>query len=384
MPDPGLVSISFAQVLLLLLYPLTGFIGLMLVERAVCSDVGLGRWFIERLGLLGLAVLGFVLLGFGIMFPVEWSVTGLLPIPEFTYLAPDDGLVYIRLIDIMSMGALLGTAVMVVAVLRGLGVRLRALVLLVLWMSVIQFPLVGAWIWGGGWVDTFGASEYYGTGLTHVFPGIVFLVAAGMASRLRPAEASGAGPFSRWLFGLGAFLIWVSQQPTLWSWVRDDYALGRTLLFRWMFLGLVVTFALPFVLNRIRYARPYIQVLGCGMVGSSLWSVALIASDLYSMGAFLLLALSPAVVWAVFLLIDHWRISDPAGVIPVALVCGSLGIVSLGVFPFAPPHQPVAWWVQWAYVGSILVMAGGATAVILAFLHLKGWFLRGYSAGQNL
>ena len=102
-------------------------------------------------------------------------------------------------------------AVITVALITGAfaeRMRFGAFVLFsLLWTTLVYDPLAH-WVWGGGWLQTFGALDFAGGTVVHVSSGVSALVAVLVLGHRRGKRGHEATPHSVLLTVVGAALLW--------------------------------------------------------------------------------------------------------------------------------------------------------------------------------
>jgi Amt family ammonium transporter len=102
-------------------------------------------------------------------------------------------------------------AIITVALITGAfaeRMRFGAFVLFsLLWTTLVYDPLAH-WVWGGGWLQTFGALDFAGGTVVHVSSGVSALVAVLVLGHRRGKRGHEATPHSVLLTVVGAALLW--------------------------------------------------------------------------------------------------------------------------------------------------------------------------------
>ena len=212
----------------------------------------------------------------------------------------------------------------------------------------IIYPVVGHWIWGGGWLSSFGAGmlDFAGSTVVHSTGGWLALTGAiVLGPRLGKYDSEGkprpiAG-HNLPLAALGVFILWLgwfgfnpgSQMgadaaPIAHIAVTTNLAAAAgaitAMITAWIFLG-----------------KPD---AGMSLNGALAGLVAITAGCAFvtPVSAAIIGALGGIVVVLSVLLLERLRIDDPVGAISVHGTCGALGTILLGFFHELPasPGDP--------------------------------------------
>ena len=78
----------------------------------------------------------------------------------------------------------------------------------ILWLFVVYVPLAH-WVWGGGWLQTYGVLDFAGGTVVHINAGIAGLVAALMLGKRRGYGSDNLAPYDLSMAVIGTGLLWV-------------------------------------------------------------------------------------------------------------------------------------------------------------------------------
>ncbi len=200
----------------------------------------------------------------------------------------------------------------------------------------IIYPIVGHWIWGGGWLSDFGMSDFAGSTVVHSTGGWLALTGAiVLGPRLGKYDGEGKprpiaghnlplaalGVFILWLgwFGfnpgsqMGADALDISKIAVTTNLAASAGAI-TAMITAWVFLGK------PDAGMSLNGALAGLVAITAGCASVSPVSAAIIG------------ALGGIVVVLSVLLFEKLRIDDPVGAISVHGTCGALGTILLGFF----------------------------------------------------
>jgi Amt family ammonium transporter len=212
-------------------------------------------------------------------------------------------------------------------------------------ISAFIYPVVGHWVWGGGWLANLGFHDFAGSTVVHAVGGFTALIGAAMIGpRIGRFNPDGSGnPISGHslpLAMLGVFILWFgwygfNAGSTLGMddpWTVAHIALTTTLAAS---TGSIAAMALAW----IKYGKPDLTLalngaLGglvsitapCAVVGT--WEAIVIG--LFG-GIFVILGIE---------LLNRIRVDDPVGAFPVHGICGIWGTLAVGIFGKAALGAP--------------------------------------------
>jgi Amt family ammonium transporter len=282
-----------------------------------------------------MASLGFFLVGYGLMFGdgngfmglKGWCLYGLEPttsgLPLYAFW--------------LFQAAFCGAAATIVA--GGMAERMKfpAYLIYSFIISAFIYPIVGHWIWGGGWLSEMGFADFAGSTVVHTVGGCAALVGT---SILKPREGKYAidgkpnvlAGHNIPLASLGVFILWFgwfgfNAGSTLG--VTDGSNIARIAINTNLAAALGGIAAMATVWKR--FGKPDLSM---AMNGALAGLVAITAPCAYvDPWAALVIGIIAgyAVVRGVELL-DKLHIDDPVGAFPVHGICGIWGTLSVGIF----------------------------------------------------
>lgn len=227
-------------------------------------------------------------------------------------------------------------------------------------ISALVYPVIGHWIWGGGWLAKLGMLDFAGSTVVHSVGGWFALCGAIMLGpRLgkygRDGKVHPIPGHSMSLATLGTFILWVgwfgfnpgSTMGLDWDGISNT-AVTTNLAAAAGVLAAMVT-------SWIKFGKPDI---GMALNGALAGLVAITAPCYFvsPAGAVLIGLLAGIVVVHAVVLFDSLKIDDPVGAISVHAVCGVLGTLLTGVLHL---EQGVAYHVEdvaaWRFLGVQLL-----------------------------
>ncbi|MDQ1438283.1 MAG: ammonium transporter, Amt family [Acidimicrobiaceae bacterium] len=282
-------------------------------------------------------------------------------------------------------------------------------------VSGFIYPIFGHWVWGpGGWLgNTMGwfhsmagdavFRDFAGSTVVHTVGGTVALIGAiALGPRLgRKFKRDGGGPtppHDLTMASIGAVILWFGwygfnpgSTLSAMDWTGIGRVAGNTTLAACAGGMIAVLFVYP---------RSYKWDLGMSLNGFLGGLVAITAPCYWvsPTGALIIGGLAGVIVPLAVDLLEHLRIDDPIGAVPVHMVCGIWGTLSVGLFATGQFGLPTADGADTSLavrglfyhggteqlraqaIGSLscLVAVGGAALVIMyAIKAIRGsWSLR--------
>lgn len=227
-------------------------------------------------------------------------------------------------------------------------------ILMGLWVSMFIYPLVGGWVWGGGWLQNLGrfaglgngAVDFAGSGVVHMIGGTLALVGAlvigpriGRFNRDGSANAMPGHDIPMGVLGtIILFFGWFGFNP------------GSSLAFMGAGRVLAVTAAINTLLAGAAGGVAAMTVMwlagpgkkpdpGLSVNGILAGLVAITASCAFvdPPAAVLIGLTAGALVCAATFALEKLQIDDPVGAVPVHFVNGLWGVLAVGIFANGNP-----------------------------------------------
>jgi len=257
--------------------------------------------------------------------------------------APEDGMTpdyadggYTWWTDFLFQGMFAATAATIVSGAVAERMKIGAFMIFTVLYVGLVYPIVGAWKWGGGFLDAWGFYDFAGSTLVHSVGGWAALVAIFLlGSRIgkfgedgKPKAIPGhsiplatAGVLILWLgwFGFNGGSV-LSADPELTSLVLVTTCLSAA-------AGGVVAMVLSFVLYKNLDLTMFLNGILGGLVGITA------GADLMSPNEAILIGLIAGFIIVLGVaLIDKLKLDDPVGAVAVHLICGIWGTLAVGIF----------------------------------------------------
>jgi Amt family ammonium transporter len=282
-----------------------------------------------------MASLGFFLIGYALMFGdgngfcgiKGWCLGGLEPIaggvPLYAFW--------------LFQAAFCGAAATIVA--GGMAERMKFPAYLVysFIISALVYPIIGHWIWGGGWLSKMGFADFAGSTVVHTVGGCAALVGTII---LKPrkgkygldGKANVIAGHSIPLASLGVFILWFgwfgfNAGSTLS--VGDGSLIGRVAINTNLAAALGGIVAMATVWKR--FGKPDLSMAMNGAL-AGLVAVTAPCAFIEPWAAMVIGGVGGYLVVRGVELLDSLKIDDPVGAFPVHGICGIWGSLSVGIF----------------------------------------------------
>jgi Amt family ammonium transporter len=346
------------------------FLEIGLTRQKNTINILFKNFFIITIGLL-LYAIG----GFNLMYPgFEEGAAGFFKFAGFGITAPEGGMTaayadggYTWWTDFLFQGMFAATAATIVSGAVAERIKLTSFMLFSIIYVGLVYPIIGAWKWGGGFLDGMGFYDFAGSTLVHSVGGWAALVAIFLlGARIGRFDKNGkplaipghnlplaaAGVLILWLgwFGFNGGSV-LSADPELTSLTLVTTCLAAA-------AGGISSS----IFSNILYKNFDLTMFMNGVLGG-LVGITAGADQMTPMDAVLIGAIAGVIIVLGVALIDKLRLDDPVGAVAVHLICGIWGTLAVGLFgEMASLNQFL---IQLAGVGIV-----GAFSVICSFAIL--------------
>jgi Amt family ammonium transporter len=346
------------------------FLEIGLTRQKNTINILFKNFFIITIGLL-LYAIG----GFNLMYPgFEEGAAGIFKFAGFGIAAPEGGMTaayadggYTWWTDFLFQGMFAATAATIVSGAVAERIKLTSFMLFSIIYVGLVYPIIGAWKWGGGFLDGMGFYDFAGSTLVHSVGGWAALVAIFLlGARIGRFDKNGkplaipghnlplaaAGVLILWLgwFGFNGGSV-LSADPELTSLTLVTTCLAAA-------AGGISSS----IFSNILYKNFDLTMFMNGVLGG-LVGITAGADQMSPMDAVLIGAIAGVIIVLGVALIDKLRLDDPVGAVAVHLICGIWGTLAVGLFgEMASLDQFL---IQLAGVGIV-----GAFSVICSFAIL--------------
>ena len=314
------------------------FLEIGLTRRKNTVNILFKNFFVITIGLL-LYAIG----GFNLMYPSFEEGEGILKFAGWGISAPEGGMGfgyadggYTWWTDFLFQGMFAATAATIVSGAVAGRIKLTSFMLFTIFYVGLVYPIVGAWNWGGGFLDQMGFYDFAGSTLVHSVGGWgaligIYLLGARIGKfdengkpRVIPGSnipLAAAGVLILWLgwFGFNGGSV-LSADPTLTSLTLVTTCLAAAAggVASALFSNMVYkNYDLTMFMN---------GVLG-GLVGITAGADQMSPTDAIIIGLFAGVIIVLGVGF-----IDRLKLDDPVGAVTVHLICGIWGTLAVGIF----------------------------------------------------
>ena len=314
------------------------FLEIGLTRRKNTVNILFKNFFVITIGLL-LYAIG----GFNLMYPSFEEGEGILKFAGWGISAPEGGMGfgyadggYTWWTDFLFQGMFAATAATIVSGAVAGRIKLTSFMLFTIFYVGLVYPIVGAWKWGGGFLDQMGFYDFAGSTLVHSVGGWgaligIYLLGARIGKfdengkpRVIPGSnipLAAAGVLILWLgwFGFNGGSV-LSADPTLTSLTLVTTCLAAA--------GGGVASAL---FSNIVYKNYDLTMFMNGVLGGLVGITA--GADQMSPTDAIIIGLFAGVIIVLGVgFIDRLKLDDPVGAVTVHLICGIWGTLAVGIF----------------------------------------------------
>ncbi len=203
-------------------------------------------------------------------------------------------------------------------------------------ISFIIYPVIGHWIWGGGWLSKLGFVDFAGSTVVHSVGGWASLVGAAVVGpRIGKYRADGkpnAIPGHNLVIAaLGVFILWFGWFGFNPGSTLSVFAPNLGMIAITTNLSACAGACLAMIVSWIKYGKPDVSMTLNGAL-AGLVGVTAGCASVSAAGAVAIGAIAGVVVIFAVEFFDLIKIDDPVGAVSVHGVCGALGTILVGLF----------------------------------------------------
>ena len=315
------------------------FLEIGLTRQKNTINILFKNFFVITVGLL-LYAIG----GFNLMYPgFEEGSMGILKFAGWGIAAPDGGMTaayadggYTWWTDFLFQGMFAATAATIVSGAVAERIKLSAFMIFAFVYVGLVYPIVGAWKWGGGFLDGMGFYDFAGSTLVHSVGGwaaliAIFLLGARIGKFDKDGKSLAIPGHNLPLAAAGVLILWLgwfgfnggsvlSADPALTSLTLVTTCLAAA-------AGGVASAIFSFIMYKNYDLTMFMNGILGGLVGITA------GADQMSPGDAVIIGLIAGVIIVLGVaLIDKLKLDDPVGAVAVHLICGIWGTLAVGIF----------------------------------------------------
>ena len=311
--------------------------GFALVEAGLTRAKNVGNIVMKNLMDFGIGTIAFFAVGFAIMFGSgnDWFGTHgwFLGGDKFESLSWTQVPLSAKFLFQLVFA---GTAATIVSGAMAERTRFRSYLIYSAVISAFIYPVVGHWIWGGGWLGQRGMLDFAGSTVVHSTGGWVALMGAAFLGprigKYGPDGKPRALPgHSMPLVILGTLILWFGwygfNPGSTMAAIPDAIAHIATTTTLAAAAGAIVAMSTIWLVS----GKPDIAMTANGAL-AGLVGITAGTAFVENWAAIVIGAAAGLIVVGAVLMFDRIRIDDPVGAISVHGVCGAFGTLMVGVF----------------------------------------------------
>lgn len=325
--DTVLVLISTALVLLM-------HAGFVLVEVGFNREKNALNITMKNMLAISLGPILFYFVGFALTFGSD--IAGLVGFSGFLLKDIDMGLTIPLSAFFAFQAVFAATGATIVSGAVAERIKFSAFAIFTVFLLIVIYPIVGHWIWGGGWLVSRGFVDFAGSTVVHSVGGWAALVGAFLLGprigKFVDGKPKAIPGHNIPLGALGVIILWFGwfgfNTGSALS-AEDPSLIGN--VFTITLLGAAAGVVSTLFVTSIKYKKPDVSLtLNGALIG--LVSITAGAAVLSPLGAIIVGAISGVVLVYAIEFFDRIKIDDPVGAIAVHGVGGALGTVAVGLF----------------------------------------------------
>jgi len=348
--------------------------GFALVESGLNAAKNTVNILFKNMMDMGLGVLLFFFIGYGLMYPGDAFTGGWFGFGGFGISAESPDPVGGNLhpaVDFLFQAAFAATAATIVSGAVAGRMKFEAYLIYTAVLTALVYPISGFWKWGGGWLNELGFYDFAGSLVVHALGGFAGLAAAiVLGPRIGRFNADGspnAMPGHNLPIGaLGVFILMIgwfgfnpgSQLAIAGSANTDIVMIIATNTLLAAASGAVLAMFFAWAL----FKKPDLTMAMNGLLGGLVGITANCDSVSYNEAIIIGSVAGILVVLGVKML-DMMKIDDPVGAWPVHGLNGIWGGIATGIFGGHPLMAQI--------IGSIAIPVWGFVTMLALFLILK-------------
>ena len=383
--DAGLFTANNVWMMLCTALVFFMHLGFSLLEIGLTRQKNTINILFKNVFIICVGLLLYYIGGFNLMYPgFEDGDGGFFKFAGFGIGAPEGGMTpayadggYTWWTDFLFQGMFAATAATIVSGAVAERIKLNSFMIFTVLYVGFVYPIVGAWKWGGGFLDGMGFYDFAGSTLVHGVGRWAALVAIWLlGARIGKFDENGkpkvlaghniplatAGVLILWLgwFGFNGGSV-LSADPALTSLTLVTTCLAAA-------AGGVGAFVFSQILYKNFDLTMFLNGILGGLVGITAGADQMSPNDAVAIGA-----IAGVIIVLAVALVDRLRLDDPVGAVAVHLICGIWGTLAVGLFgAMASADQFLTQLTGVAIVGAFCLL----TSFVILFVIKKTIGLR--------
>lgn len=341
--DAGLFTANNVWMMVCTAFVFIMHLGFSFLEIGLTRQKNTVNILFKNIFIICVGLLLYYIGGFNLMYPGFEEGEGFLKFAGFGIGAPDGGMTpgyadggYTWWTDFLFQAMFAATAATIVSGAVAERIKLGPFMIFTIFYVGLVYPIVGAWKWGGGWLDQLGFYDFAGSTLVHGVGGWAALIAIWLlGSRIGKFNEDGtpnaipghnlplsaAGVLILWLgwFGFNGGSV-LSADPELTSLVLVTTCLAAA-------AGGIGAFLFSLTLYKNYDLTMFLNGILAGLVGITAGADVMSPNDAVIIGL-----IAGGIVVGGIALIDKLKLDDPVGAVAVHLICGIWGTLAVGIF----------------------------------------------------
>ncbi len=352
--------------------------GFALVETGFTRAKNVANIMMKNMMDFGMGTLVFFLVGFAFMYGTD--VGGFIGMSNFALsdaLSSSGEMNHWMYADWFFQAVFAATAATIVSGAVAERTKFSGYLMYTVVITALIYPIVGHWVWGGGWLSQIGFYDFAGSTVVHsvgAWAGLVGTWIIGpRIGRFVQGKAKPIPGHSVALGSLGVFILWLG-----WFGFNPGSTLGADISFARIAVTTNLAGAAGSVAAMIlAWSHSGHPDIGYTLNGALAGLVAITApaAVVSPVSAIIIGAIGGAVMYWSVLLIEKMGIDDPVGAIPVHGFAGAWGTLSVGLFAQAPYTTSFTglffggsgWQLLIQSVGILAVLAWTLTSAYIVF-----------------
>jgi len=347
--------------------------GFGMVESGLVRTKNAGNVLMKNVIDFSFAALGYFIFGYAIMYGSDGALFGTAGWFMFGVESPVEGVPVEAFWLFQAVFA--GAAATIVAGSVAERMKFAAYLCYSFIITAFIYPVVGHWVWGGGWLSELGFHDFAGSTVVHAVGGVSALVGAWMLGpRFGRFNKDGSpnviAGHNMPLVAMGVFILWFgwygfNAGSTLGF--SDPQLVARIALNTTMAPAAAALTAM--VTAWIKFGKPDLSLSLNGVLGGLVGITAPCA--VVNSGSAILIGMISGVLVVYGI---HWlnqlKIDDTVGAFPVHGICGIFGTLAVGIFGTVSLGAPMEGLFYGVGFGALGIQALGV-AVCLGFTAIS-------------